>query len=69
MQRWSIYIYFSPGLLGNYHGSQLQSELEEIRRVKPKFELNDQQIDAFRMLDIAILSCGLLLKMIIEEKF
>ncbi|CAG8568829.1 810_t:CDS:2 [Funneliformis mosseae] len=67
MQRWSIYIDFSP-IIG-YYGVHLITELEEIRRIKPKFELDGQQIDAFRMLNIAILSRGLLLiKMFIEEK-
>ncbi|CAB4410823.1 unnamed protein product [Rhizophagus irregularis] len=67
IQHWSIYIDFSP-IIG-YYGVHLITELEEIRRIKPKFELDSQQIDAFRMLDIAILSRGLLLiKMFIEEK-
>ena len=67
MQRWSIYIDFSP-IIG-YYGVHLITELEEIRRIKPNLELDYQQIDAFRMLDIAILSRGLLLiKMFIEEK-
>jgi hypothetical protein len=65
---WSIYIDFSP-YLGNYPGSQLQSELEIIRGIKPKFEDADQQNKVFHLLDIAVISRGLLLiKMLIEGK-
>ncbi|PKY38074.1 hypothetical protein RhiirA4_536974 [Rhizophagus irregularis] len=65
---WSIYIDFSP-YLGNYPGSQLQSELEIIRGIKPKFEDADQQNKVFHLLDIAVVSRGLLLiKMLTEGK-
>ena len=68
MKHWSIYIDFSPGS-GYYHGSQLQSELQKIRGIKPQFEHVNQQNEAFHMFDIAVVSRGLLLiKMLIEGK-
>ncbi|CAB4410769.1 unnamed protein product [Rhizophagus irregularis] len=68
MKNWSIYIDFSPRL-GNYPGSQLQSELKEIRGANPQFERIDQQNRAFQLLDIAVISRGLLLiKMLTEGK-
>ncbi|RGB24210.1 hypothetical protein C1646_676537 [Rhizophagus diaphanus] len=68
VERWSIYIDFSPDS-GYYQGSQLQSELQKIRGIKPKFDRIDQQNDAFHMLDMAVVSRGLLLiKMFIEGK-
>jgi hypothetical protein len=67
VQRWSIYIDFSP--FTGYYGAHLTSELQKIRGTKPKFDRIDQQNDAFHMLDIAVVSRGLLLiKMIVERK-
>ncbi|GBB93936.1 hypothetical protein RclHR1_02260001 [Rhizophagus clarus] len=67
MQCWSIYIDFSPSA-GTY-GNHVGEELENIRVINPSFEHNDQQNQAFRMLDRVILSRELLLiKMLIEEK-
>ncbi|CAG8640318.1 11576_t:CDS:2, partial [Funneliformis caledonium] len=67
VQRWSIYIDCSP-IIGQYD-AHLTSELQRIRGIKPKFDRIDQQNEAFHMLDIAVVSRGLLLvKMIIEGK-
>ncbi|CAG8705902.1 16658_t:CDS:2, partial [Funneliformis caledonium] len=67
VERWSIYIDFSP-LLG-YYGVHLTSELQQIRGVKPQFERIDQQNEAFHLLDVAVVSRGLLLiKMMVEKK-
>ncbi|CAG8614669.1 12116_t:CDS:2 [Acaulospora morrowiae] len=49
MQRWSIYIEFSPGT-GTY-GNHVGKELETIKDEQPKFERHDQQRHVFRMLD------------------
>ena len=54
IQRWSIYIDFSPSM-GQY-GIHLAKELEKIRSIQPKFERFDQQHQVFHMLDIAVLS-------------
>ncbi|GBB96505.1 hypothetical protein RclHR1_02770007 [Rhizophagus clarus] len=68
IKHWSIYIDFSANS-GDYQGSQLQSELQKIRGIKPQFEHVDQQNEVFHMLDMAIVSRGLLLiKMLTEGK-
>ncbi|CAG8485740.1 11980_t:CDS:1, partial [Acaulospora morrowiae] len=67
MERWSIYIDFSP-TVGQY-GSHAGAELGDIRTKQPKFEQYDQQDYAYRKLNTIILSRGLLLiKMITERK-
>ena len=67
MQRWSIYIDFSPS--AGIYGDHVGAELENARIINPSFEHNDQQSRVFRMLDIVILSRGLLLiKKLTEEK-
>ncbi|CAG8779649.1 6460_t:CDS:1, partial [Acaulospora morrowiae] len=66
MQRWSIYIDFSPSA-GTY-GDHVGPELAAIKFKQPKFEQHDQQSHVFRMLNWVILSRGLLLiKMLIEK--
>ncbi|CAI2188342.1 16004_t:CDS:2 [Funneliformis geosporum] len=68
IENWSIYIDFSPNS-GCYKGSQLQPELQKIRGIKPQFERVDQQNEVFNILDMAIVSRGLLLvKMLTEGK-
>jgi hypothetical protein len=68
IENWSIYIDFSPDE-GYYQGSQLQSELQKIRGIKPPFERVDQQNEVFHILDMAVVSRGLLLiKMLTEGK-
>ncbi|CAG8727538.1 12589_t:CDS:2, partial [Acaulospora morrowiae] len=66
IQRWSIYIDFSPsaGTYGDHVGRELETTIYE----RPKFEQHDKQRHVFRMLDWVILSRGLLLiKMLIEK--
>ncbi|CAG8784662.1 4068_t:CDS:2, partial [Gigaspora rosea] len=66
VQRWSIYIDFSPSI-GTY-GDHVGKELIKTKIKQPKFEQHDQQDHVFRMLDTVILSRGLLLiKMLIEK--
>src|SRR5581483_9637393 len=51
------------------YGDHVGAELENARIINPSFERNDHQSQVFRMLDIVILSRGLLLiKMLTEEK-
>ncbi|CAB4440545.1 unnamed protein product [Rhizophagus irregularis] len=66
MKHWSIYIDFSPRD-GNYPSSQLNSELEIIRGIRPQFERVDQQNEVFHLLDIAVVSRGLLLIKLLTE--
>ncbi|CAG8724307.1 12869_t:CDS:2, partial [Acaulospora morrowiae] len=66
MQRWSIYIEFSPSA-GTYD-DHVGRELDVIIDERSKFEQRDQQRHVFRMLDMVILSRGLLLiKMLVEK--
>jgi AAA+ superfamily predicted ATPase len=67
-QRWSIYIDFSPS--AGIYGDHVGTELDDIRRLNPKLKDILRQSKAFRILDMIILSRGLLLiKMLTENKF
>ncbi|CAB4432939.1 unnamed protein product [Rhizophagus irregularis] len=66
-QLWSIYIDFSPSL--GIYGDHAGKELKIIKDMSPEFEDNGQQSEALYILDMVILSRGLLLlKMLIEKK-
>ncbi|CAG8596153.1 22448_t:CDS:2 [Racocetra persica] len=66
-QLWSIYIDFSPS--GGQYGDFVGRVLERIRARPPKYDQPEEQNKIFNMLDLAIISRGLLLiKMLVQEK-
>ncbi|CAB4410810.1 unnamed protein product [Rhizophagus irregularis] len=69
IQHWSIYIDFSPS--GGQYGDFMGPELESIRAKPPKYGeyQTSEQIEVFKMLDLAIIARGLLLiKMLVQER-
>ncbi|CAB4431593.1 unnamed protein product [Rhizophagus irregularis] len=67
IRHWTIYVDFSPSR-GQY-GDFMGQELGNIRAIPPKYGQTEEQRKVFDMLDLAILSRGLLLiKMLVQEK-
>ncbi|CAB4404858.1 unnamed protein product [Rhizophagus irregularis] len=66
IQRWTIYVDFTPSA-GQY-GDFMGQELERIRARPPMYDQAEEQSKVFDMLDSAIVSRGLLLiKMLVQE--
>ncbi|PKY40633.1 hypothetical protein RhiirA4_538971 [Rhizophagus irregularis] len=67
IQRWTIYVDFSPS--GGQYGDFMGQELERIRARPPMYGQTEEQSKVFDMLDFGIISRGLLLiKMLVQEK-
>ncbi|CAG8703464.1 12322_t:CDS:2, partial [Racocetra fulgida] len=67
IQLWSIYIDFSPS--GGQYDDFMGRVLERIRAKPPKYGQLEEQSKVFNMLDLAIISRGLLLiKMLVQKK-